>query len=45
MLSIANRKKLKRMVIFTEPHAKEFFAEEISSVEAPPRISPGEINI
>ena len=40
MLSIANRKKLKRMVIFTEPHAKEFFAEEISSVEAPPRISP-----
>ena len=40
MLSIADRKKLKRMVIFTEPHAKEFFAEEISSVEAPPRISP-----
>ena len=40
MLSIAKRKKLRRMVIFTEPHAKEFFAEEISSVEAPPRISP-----
>ncbi len=40
MLAIAKRKKLKRMVIFTEPHAKEFFAEEISSVEAPPRISP-----
>ena len=40
MLSIAKRKKLKRMVIFTEPHAKEFFAEEILSVEAPPRISP-----
>ena len=40
MLLIAKRKKLKRMVIFTEPHAKEFFAEEISSVEAPPRISP-----
>ena len=40
MLSIAKKQKLKRMVIFTEPHAKEFFAEEISSVEAPPRISP-----
>ncbi|MEC8108325.1 MAG: bifunctional riboflavin kinase/FMN adenylyltransferase, partial [Pseudomonadota bacterium] len=40
MLAIAKRKKLKRMVIFTEPHAKEFFAEEILSVEAPPRISP-----
>ena len=40
MKNIANEKKLKTMVIFTEPHAKEFFAEQKASFEQPTRISP-----
>jgi riboflavin kinase/FMN adenylyltransferase len=40
MKNIANEKKLKTMVIFTEPHAKEFFAESSNSSSQPSRISP-----
>ena len=37
----AKIKNLKKLVIFTEPHAKEFFAESLGmEVEKPPRIFP-----
>lgn len=41
LLSKMKDKKLKTMVIFTEPHAKEFFAETLGlESEKPPRIFP-----
>ena len=40
MKEIALEKNLKTLVIFTEPHAKEFFAEKSELIEEPKRISP-----
>ena len=40
MKDIALKKHLKTLVIFTEPHAKEFFAEKSEFIEEPKRISP-----
>ena len=40
MKKIGAKDNLQSMVIFTEPHAKEFFAEGKDSAEQPTRISP-----
>ena len=40
MKKIGAKDDLQSLVIFTEPHAKEFFAEEKDSAEQPTRISP-----
>ena len=40
MKKIGAKDNLHSLVIFTEPHAKEFFAEEKDSAEQPTRISP-----
>jgi len=40
MKKIGAKDNLQSLVIFTEPHAKEFFAEEKDSAEQPTRISP-----
>ena len=40
MKKIGAKDNLHSLVIFTEPHAKEFFAEEKVSAEQPTRISP-----
>ena len=40
MKSIGDKDILKSLVIFTEPHAKEFFAEQKDLPEQPTRISP-----
>ena len=40
MKSIGDKDDLQSLVIFTEPHAKEFFAEQKASFEQPTRISP-----
>ena len=40
MKKIGVKDNLQSLVIFTEPHAKEFFAEEKDSAEQPTRISP-----
>ena len=40
MKNIGAKDDLQSLVIFTEPHAKEFFAEEKDSAEQPTRISP-----
>ena len=40
MKSIGDKDNLQSLVIFTEPHAKEFFAEQKDLPEQPTRISP-----
>ncbi len=40
MKKIGAKDNLYSLVIFTEPHAKEFFAEQMDSKEQPSRISP-----
>ena len=40
MKSIGDKDNLQSLVIFTEPHAKEFFAEQKDLPEHPTRISP-----
>lgn len=40
MKSIGDKDDLQSLVIFTEPHAKEFFAEQKALSEQPTRISP-----
>ena len=40
MKGIASNKGYQTLVIFTEPHAKEFFAKKSLSIEEPKRISP-----
>ena len=40
MKSIGDENDLQSLVIFTEPHAKEFFAEQKALLEQPTRISP-----
>ncbi len=40
MKSIGDKDDLQSLVIFTEPHAKEFFAEQKELFEQPTRISP-----
>ncbi len=40
MKSIGDKDNLQSLVIFTEPHAKEFFAEQKDLSEQPTRISP-----
>lgn len=40
MKSIGTKDNLKSLVIFTEPHAKEFFAEQKDLLDQPTRISP-----
>ena len=40
MKQIGDKDNLQSLVIFTEPHAKEFFAEQKALAEQPTRISP-----